>query len=116
MLLPIIGICFGILIGFIFPMYIPSSFSQYVAVAILASLDSVFGGANARLHGKFDVKIFISGFFGNALLAAMLAYIGKGLGLDLYLAAVVVFGSRLFQNFAEIRRYLLKSPQKKDNI
>jgi len=34
--------------------------------------------------------------------------LGDRLGLELYLAAVVVFGVRLFQNLGIIRRYLLK--------
>ncbi|NTW05851.1 MAG: small basic family protein, partial [Peptococcaceae bacterium] len=40
--------------------------------------------------------------------AAGLAFIGERLGIDLYLAAVVAFGVRLFQNLAIIRRNLLK--------
>ena len=50
----------------------------------------------------------------------MLELIGLGiglvLGLPLDLAAVVVFGTRMFQNFAEIRRELLTSRQKSDKI
>ena len=52
-------------------------------------------------------KIFISGFFGNAILAAFLAYIGDRLGVPLYYAAIFTFGGRLFENFATIRRLLL---------
>ncbi len=48
------------------------------------------------------MKIFLSGFFGNALLAAGLAYMGDKLGIQLYLAAVFAFGNRLFLNFAGI--------------
>jgi small basic protein len=62
------------------------------------------------------MKIFLSGFFGNALLAALLAYIGDKLGIPLYLAAVFAFGNRLFLNFAIIRRFLLNKFSKKDNI
>ena len=36
--------------------------------------------------------------------------------VPLYLAAVVVFGTRLFQNFAEIRRELLTSGPKSAKI
>ena len=38
------------------------------------------------------------------------------MGIPLYLAAVVVFGTRMFQNFAEIRRELLTNRQKSDKI
>ena len=51
------------------------------------------------LKKKFETDAFISGFFGNALLAAGLAYIGDRLDVPIYLAAIFAFGSRLFQNF-----------------
>nr|WP_317414106.1 DUF1290 domain-containing protein [uncultured Solibaculum sp.] len=38
------------------------------------------------------------------------------LSLDLYLAAVVVFGARIFHNLAELRRMLLHSSQKNDKL
>lgn len=116
-MLPILGMIIGILIGvFFIPVNIPQQYSIYMAVAILAALDSVFGGVASTMQGKFDIKIFISGFFGNALLAAGLAYIGDQLGLQLYLAAIFAFGNRIFLNFAVIRRYMLNKSAKKDNI
>ena len=116
-MLPILGMIIGILIGvFFIPVNIPQQYSIYMAVAILAALDSVFGGIAATMQQKFDMKIFISGFFGNAVLAAILAYIGDQLGLQLYLAAIFAFGNRIFLNFAVIRRYMLNKSTKKDNI
>ncbi len=116
-MVPILGLIVGILIGvFFIPVNIPQQYSNYVAVAILAALDSVFGGIAANMQGKFDLKIFLSGFFGNALLAAALAYIGDQLGIQIYLAAIFAFGNRLFLNFAIIRRYMLNKSAKKDNI
>lgn len=115
-MLPILGMIIGILIGvFFIPVNIPQAYSNYVAVAILAALDSVFGGIAATMQGKFDMKIFLSGFFGNALLAAVLAYIGDQLGIQIYLAAIFAFGNRLFLNFAVIRRQLFNKPVKKEN-
>ena len=115
-MIPIIGLILGILIGTFIPFNIPYQYSNYVAVAILAALDSVFGGIAATLQGKFDMKVFLSGFFGNALLAAGLAYIGDKLGIQIHLAAIFAFGNRLFLNFAIIRRFLLNKWPKKDNI
>lgn len=116
-MIPILGLIVGILIGvFFIPVNIPQQYSNYVAVAILAALDSVFGGIAATIQGKFDMKVFLSGFFGNALLAAGLAYIGDQLGIQIYLAAIFAFGNRLFLNFAIIRRYILNKSSKKDNI
>jgi len=115
-MIPIIGLIVGIIVGVFVPYNIPQQYSNYVAVAILAALDSVFGGIAATVQGNFDMKIFLSGFFGNAFLAAGLAYIGDQLGIQLYLAAVFAFGNRLFLNFAIIRRYILKKMIKKDKI
>ena len=42
------------------------------------------------------------------MLAAVLAYVGDRLGVPVYLAAVIVFGGRIFNNFAVIRRLLIE--------
>jgi small basic protein len=107
MFFALIGILIGGVIGFLLPYTYNTSYSLYITIAILACLDSVFGGVRANLEKKFNIKIFISGFFGNALLAAFLAYIGDRLAVPLYYAAIFTFGSRLFDNFAAIRRLLL---------
>lgn len=104
----------GILAALFVPWTIPDAYSTYVAVAILAGLDSVFGGIAAAINNNFRMNIFISGFFGNAILAAVLTYIGNMLGIDLYFAAIIVFGTRLFQNFAIIRRFLLSKYTKEN--
>ncbi len=99
---------FGIFIGLQMPVFIPFMYAKYMSIAILAALDSVFGGIRAYMEDVFDNVVFVSGFFINILLAAGLAYLGDRLGVELYLAAVVAFGVRIFQNLAIIRRYLLK--------
>jgi len=106
--LPLLGLVFGILIGLKSPLYIPVIYAKYMSVAVLAALDSVFGGLRSVLEDSFDNTIFVTGFFSNTLLAAMLAYIGDRLGVELYMAAIFVFGVRVFQNLAIIRRHLLK--------
>ena len=77
------------------------------------------GGVNEesnRIKGEFKLGVFLSGTVGNAAIAVFLTWLGNKLGLPLYLAAVVVFGTRMFQNFAEIRRELLTSRQKSAKI
>lgn len=108
MWIPLIGLLAGVIAGLLLPVKIPVIYSKYMSVAVLAALDSVFGGLRASMEDNFDNAIFLSGFFSNTLLAAFLAYIGDQLGVELYLAAVLVFGVRLFQNLAIIRRHLLK--------
>ena len=107
-MIPTIGILIGVILGFIFDINVPERFSPYMSVAILACLDSGFGAIRANMSKNFKVDIFISGFFGNALLAAGLAYLGDKLGIPIYIAAVIVFGGRIFDNFAIIRRLILE--------
>ena len=115
-MLIVIGVILGVLVGVFMPITIPAKYSIYVAVAILASLDTVCGVFVASLKKKFDLSIFLSGFFLNAILAAILTYIGEKIGIQLYLAAIVAFGNRLFFNFGIIRRILIKRYMKKKDI
>lgn len=115
-LLCVLGLGLGVFLGWVFPYYIASEYTVFMAVALLAALDSVFGGLNANAKKKFRFDVFATGFFFNTVVAAALTYFGKLLSLDLYLAAVVVFGTRIFQNIAELRRMLLKSNGKSDKF
>lgn len=100
----VIGLLIGIILGLVLNISIPDIYSTYLTVALLACLDSVFGALKAYLGNTFDNIVFISGFFGNAIIAVALTYMGDKLGIPMYLAAVIVFGGRLFNNFAVIRR------------
>lgn len=116
MIIVFTGIILGILLSFIFPMHIPPAYTKYVAIGILASLDSIMGGMLAYCRGRFKLNIFLSGFLVNSLLASGLTFIGNKIGVDISLAAIITFGTRLFQNFAIFRRYLLNKSKKCDMI
>lgn len=103
----VVCLVIGVLVGSKLPI-MSYVFTKYMSIAVLAALDSVFGGIRAYMEDSFDTVVFITGFVVNTLLAAGLAYLGDLLRVELYLAAVVVFGVRIFQNLAIIRRYLLK--------
>ncbi|WP_342512683.1 small basic family protein [Sporosarcina sp. FSL K6-1522] len=107
MWLPLLGLVLGISLGLLSDIHIPQIYSNYLSIAVLAALDTLFGGIRAHLQQVYDDKVFVSGFFFNVALAAILAFLGVHLGVDLYLAAVFAFGVRLFQNIAVIRRILL---------
>ena len=115
-MLELAGLIAGLILGVMCPWTVPAKWTLYVAAGLLAALDSALGGFNARLKGTFKLSIYLSGSFGNAIIAVFLTWLGDKLGIPIYLAAVVVFGTRMFQNFAEIRRELLTSKQKRDKI
>ncbi len=104
----LLGLLIGILITYLFlDIPIPSEWAAYLSLAALAGLDTAFGGWRASLEGRFHPDVFVSGFITNALLASILAYLGDRLGVDLFLAAVVTLGGRMFLNLSLIRRYYL---------
>jgi small basic protein len=107
MWLPLTGLLVGVFIGQAFTVPIPVQYAAYLGVAVLAALDSVFGGIRTMLKSKFDSMVMMSGFFVNSLLAASLTYIGDRMGIDLHYVAIFVFGVRLFNNLAVIRRTLM---------
>jgi small basic protein len=93
------------------------AFARYLAIAVLAGLDTVLGGLRAWLEEAFDDAVFISGFFANALLAAALVALGEKFGLEtggdgrisvMMIGAVVIFSSRIFNNLAALRRLLIE--------
>jgi small basic protein len=108
LLLPLCGLALGLVIGVLSPVTIPPDYTKYCSVALLVALDAIMGGIRAYQEDHFDNSIFLSGFVVNMLAAVGLAYIGDRVGVDLYLAAVVAFGTRIFQNISIIRRHWLE--------
>lgn len=105
--LPVLGLLIGLALGMAFSLTVPVEYSRYTAMAILAAFDSVLGAVRAELDGEFDNRIFLTGFFTNIVLASVLTFLGDRLGVELYIAAIVAFGVRMFNNLAIIRRRLL---------
>ena len=108
----LVGCMLGALVGINVPL-ISYSYSSYLAIAIIAALDSVFGGITGVLKQEFDFNVFISGFFCNSILSILLTYLGNKLNLDIYLAAIVVFVGRMFLNLTIIRKYYIEKWTKK---
>lgn len=103
----VVGLVGGIALGFSLDISYPTEYSFYITMGLLAAIDSIVGAARSYLEEKYNNLIFITGFVTNALLAGLLAYLGDRLGVPLYYAAILVFGGRLFQNLAVIRRLLI---------
>ncbi len=105
--LPVIGLVTGFILVYLSQYTIPPGLADYLSLAALAGLDSICGGIRAGLEGKFHDDIFLSGFMVNTILAGSLAYLGDRIGVDLFLAAVVTLGGRVFLNLSLIRRHWL---------
>ena len=107
-LLPIIALIVGFLIAQLLDVNaVKGVTGVYLALACVAGLDTVCGGIRAGLEGKFLNDVFFTGFLSNVLIAFFLAWLGDQIGINLFLAAVLVLGWRIFTNLSLIRRYLL---------
>ncbi len=111
--LPITGLVSGVVLGMAafnyFHWSVPAQFAIYLSIAALAALDTVCGGIRAGIEGRFQNDIFVSGFVLNTLLAAALVWFFDHLGINLALVAVLVLGSRVFNNLSLIRRFYLNN-------
>lgn len=102
-----VGFVVGIVVGVLAPFTFPVIYARYLSIAVLAALDTAFGGLRSSLEHTYDNGVFITGFFTNALLAAGLVFLGDRIGVsDLYLAGVAAMGIRIFNNLGIIRRSL----------
>lgn len=113
----VFGLAAGLVLGFTFNITYPTEYSFYITMGLLAAMDSLLGAVRSFMEDRYNNLIFISGFLTNAILAAVLVYLGDRLGVPLYYAVILVFGGRLFQNLAVIRRisvdrYLMKKQKR----
>lgn len=116
MILICLGTLLGILAGVFIPWDVPSNVMPFLAIGLLAACNTLFGGIAAQLNHKFDARAFISGFCFNTILAILLTIAGVKLGVDFSLAAIVYFGTRIFNNFAKIQHSILQKRQRRVRI
>ncbi len=110
MIWAIIGVLVGVIIGLAVNIPIPIELTRYTAVVSIGILDAIFGAIRAEVtKDNYDAMIFLTGLFFNIILAIAITYLGDKLGLDLYLAATVVFTLRIFTNVGIARRALLQN-------
>jgi small basic protein len=109
MLWSITGIIIGVIIGLELNYAIPVEYIKYSAVIIVGILDSLLGGIKAEVNEhEYDPVLFITGLLTNIIIALLITFLGEKMGLDLYLAATVVFTFRIISNISVIRRTLLR--------
>ncbi len=101
-----VGLLLGALVALLLRPTVPAELTRYVAMGVVAAVDASFGGVRAYVEQTFNDRIFVLAFVTNAALGAGLVWLGDQLSVDLTTAVVVVFGIRIFQNLAALRRRL----------
>lgn len=103
-MLALVGLLLGALLAIVLEPEVPQETTRYVAMIVVAAIDATFGGIRSWLEQTFSDRVFLLSFMVNALVAVGLVWIGDQLAADMSTAIVVVFGIRIFQNVAAIRR------------
>jgi len=107
MLVLLLALALGVTLGLLTNISVPADMLTYLGVSVLAAIDACLGGVKASLEHTFDDKVFVSGFLTNTLMAAFIVFVGDRIGVrELYLAAVVAFGLRVFDNLGTVRQLL----------
>ncbi len=104
---PLLALIAGVVAAKFLARPVEGDLGQYLAIACVAGLDTICGGIRSGLEGKFHNDVFVTGFVSNILIAFFLAWLGDQIGINLFLAAVLVMGTRIFTNLSLIRRYML---------
>ncbi len=99
-----IGLLIGAVVALLLRPTVPAEMTRYVAMGVVAAVDASFGGVRSYLERTFNDRVFVLAFVSNAAVAAGLVWLGDQLAVDLTTAVVVVFGVRIFQNLAAVRR------------
>jgi small basic protein len=99
----------GILVGLILEPELPAGLAPYLPLVVVAALDVVLEGIRERLEGLYHEGELLVAFLANSLLAVFVVWLGDRLGApDLSVGVIIVFGLRMFQSLAAIRRYFFR--------
>jgi small basic protein len=107
-MIALLALVIGAIIGLVLQPEVPAALAPYLPVAVVAALDAIFGAVRAHLDGAFSERIFLVSFLTNVVLAVFLVFLGDqlGAGQELSTAVLFVFGVRIFQNLAAVRRHV----------
>ena len=110
-MIALLSLLVGIAAGLILQPTLPPVLAPYLPVIVVAALDTVLEGTRTRLEGGYHEGEFIVAFLANSALAAFVVWVGDRLGTpDLTIGVIIVFGIRMFNSLAGIRRYIFRGP------
>jgi small basic protein len=105
MFFSILGLLVGLLIGINLTITYSTVFTLYITISILIFINGIF-----RVLNKEDVvihkEVLLLTF--EVVLSTIIAFLGETLGISLYLAVVLAFGIRIFENSREFIKNIIK--------
>ena len=112
MIYVVAGLVLGVVAGLILNLIYSPEDSVYIALVVLAMLNTIFNMLSENLKG--DLTPVKSGVFlaSDLLFGLFLAYVGEQLGLPVYLAAVFAFGNNIYKKLRIMIDFLLEKYNK----
>ena len=108
-MIALVALLLGIGAGLLLQPTLPPGLAPYLPVIVVAALDTVLEGVRTRLEGGYHEGEFIVAFLSNTILAAFIVWVGDRLGVpELSIGIVIVFGVRMFESLAGIRRFIFR--------
>lgn len=107
MIFAVIGLAIGLLLGLAISITYSATFTIYITLIILILLQSLLRVIrHERMDFPVHKEVILIG--SEIVFACLLAYIGEKLGISLYLAIVLSFGLRIFNDFNLIVKKIIK--------
>ena len=103
---PLAGLIAGIILGSAPEISAAVLSPEFLLAVFLAAADSLLGGICAGLDKKFSDAVLFAGFAVNVVFAAVLIWLGKIFGVELYYLALLIFGLRIFKNLTTLKNWL----------
>src|SRR6056297_329484 len=101
----ILGLILGLLIGLNLTVTYSTVFTLYITISILILLNGIF-----RILNKEEIvvqkELVLIGF--EIAISSLIAFLGETLGVSLYLAVILAFGIKIFDNSLNFIKNIIK--------
>jgi len=101
----ILGLILGLLIGLNLTITYSTVFTLYITISILIFLNGIFRVMNKK-EMVVHKEVLLLGF--EILISSLIAFLGEILGISLYLAVILAFGIKIFENSTIFIKNIIK--------
>ena len=102
------AVILGAIIGLLAPITISAGYLDWLVVAVFCVMDAFLTELNLFLHKKHGTNVLMRILF-NAVFGGSILILGRHLGYDLYIIAVIPFAIRTLNNINHLKELLTET-------